>query len=64
MSVTLNTWHESITCAWCEKDRECVNTTFSDGFLKDAPLCWKCLQTAFKVRQRQQQPASRPPETR
>lgn len=60
MHVTLSSWHESAVCTWCEKDRECVATTFSDGFLKEAPLCWKCLQTAYKVRQRQQ-PAAPPP---
>ena len=63
MAVTLNSWHELIQCTWCEKELEGATTTFTDGFLKEAPLCWKCLQTAFKVRQRQQQTAKRPPES-
>lgn len=50
MNVTLTEWQESATCCWCEKSRECVTVTFSDGFLKDVPMCWRCLQTAFKVR--------------
>lgn len=54
MKVALTEWQESATCCWCEKERECVTTTFSDGFLREASLCWKCLQTAFKVRSRQQ----------
>ena len=53
MKVVLSQRTESAKCRWCEKDRECVTTTFSDGFLKDEPLCWKCLQTAFRVRSSQ-----------
>lgn len=66
MNVTLSDWHEETSCNWCEKDRECVTATFSDGFLQNAALCWKCLQTAFKVRNRQQQNAadSKAQETR
>ncbi|MDP1796579.1 MAG: hypothetical protein Q8K78_03820 [Planctomycetaceae bacterium] len=63
MHVTLTTPQEdNAHCTWCEKDdRECVVASFSDGFLKDAPLCWKCLQTAMKVRARQdQKPAGKP----
>ena len=65
MKVQLSEWHESTTCCWCEKERECVATTFSDGFLNKANLCWKCLQTSFKVRSRQQTPTatSQTPET-
>lgn len=53
MKVALTVWHDSATCCWCEKEKECVSTTFSDGFLKDAKLCWKCLQTSYKVRSQQ-----------
>ncbi|QDT64068.1 hypothetical protein [Calycomorphotria hydatis] len=58
MLVELSTWQPSCTCVWCEKERECVETTFSDGFLEKANLCWKCLQTSYKVRSRQQEPSS------
>ena len=50
MKVVLSGRHESAKCVWCERDRETVTTTFSDGLFKDSSLCWKCLQTAFKVR--------------
>ena len=53
MQVTLSTFHEQVDCTWCERTRDCVSTTFSDGFLKESPLCWKCLQTAYKVRMKQ-----------
>ena len=54
MQVVLSSWNESTTCTWCEKERECVTASFEDKFLSNSPLCWKCLQTAFKVRSRQQ----------
>ena len=54
MNVVLSHWHESDTCTWCEKTTECVTTDFGDGFIRRAPLCWKCLQKAVKVRSRQQ----------
>jgi len=53
MDVKLTQWHDSTTCTWCEKDREAVTVDFSDGFLKQTPLCWSCLQKAIKVRCRQ-----------
>jgi len=55
MNVTLNAWHAEQHCTWCDKQRECVSTTFDDGFLKNAPLCWGCLQKAVRVRSRQQE---------
>lgn len=61
MNVTLNAWYEAAECCWCAKSKEAVNVTFSDSFLTDAPLCWKCLQTAFKVRSRQ---LARPTDSR
>lgn len=63
MKVQLSEWHESATCCWCEKERECVSTTFSDGFLNKAAMCWKCLQTAFKVRSRQPNAKAQPTES-
>ena len=53
MKVVLSDRQVSAKCVWCEKDRECVSSTFSDGFIKQQLLCWKCLQTAFKVRSQQ-----------
>ena len=58
MKVVLTGRQESATCVWCErKDRECVKTTFSDGLFQDAPLCWKCLQTSYRVRSGDTKPA-------
>ncbi|QDT38404.1 hypothetical protein [Stratiformator vulcanicus] len=62
MQVVLSEFHEDEECVWCQKERECVVATFSDEFLKDAPLCWKCLQTAFRVRSSQAESAD--PESR
>lgn len=53
MHVTLHAWHNEQSCTWCEKQRECVSVTFEDGFLKNAPLCWGCLQKSVRVRTRQ-----------
>ena len=58
MHVTLSDYHESIACAWCEKDKEGVTVCFDDGFLKDLPVCWSCLQKAVKVRSRQKAPGA------
>jgi hypothetical protein len=60
MHVTLSAWHEQTLCTWCEKDREGVTVTFDDGFLKDSPLCWSCLQKAVKVRSRRTTPGPNP----
>jgi hypothetical protein len=59
MKVLLTAWHDSATCRWCEKTRPCVTTTFADGFLQEAPLCWKCLETSVRVRQRKDEPADK-----
>jgi hypothetical protein len=53
MKVLLSEWKENAQCVWCEKDKECVTTTFEDGFMKDSGLCWVCLQKAVRVRNRQ-----------
>ncbi len=58
MNVTLTAWHETDTCTWCERSKECVTADFGDGFIKTAPLCWKCLQKAVKVRARQKTKAA------
>jgi hypothetical protein len=53
MQVILSAYHDSATCTWCERTKPCVTVSFSDGFLQSAPLCWRCLQKAVKVRNRQ-----------
>jgi len=60
MNVSLSQWHEQAHCTWCEKDRESVTVSFDDGFLKDSPLCWSCLQKAVKVRSRRTTTAAAP----
>ena len=52
--VASSGWKEEANCAWCERPRECVTTEFEDGFLKEALLCWSCLQKAVKVRAKQE----------
>ena len=60
MDVKPTAWQESEVCTWCERTKECVTAEFEDGFIKSAPLCWKCLQKAVKVRTRQEsQPMKR-----
>ncbi len=53
MKVSLTLWHDSATCTWCEKDKECVTTDFGDGFIRNSNLCWACLRKAMKVRAKQ-----------
>lgn len=55
MEAKLTSWHESATCAWCERERECVTVDFGDGFISHSELCWACLQKAVKVRSKQDQ---------
>lgn len=55
MNVQLTAHHQASTCTWCEKsEKECVTTSFADGFLQEAHLCWNCLQKAVRVRAKQQ----------
>ena len=55
MKVILTNPNTETPCTWREKQPPggCVTATFSDQFLVDAPLCWKCLAQAMKVRSRQ-----------
>jgi hypothetical protein len=53
MQVTITAYHDTATCTWCERGKCCVTVSFSDGFLQSAPLCWRCLQKAVRVRNRQ-----------
>lgn len=63
MNVSLTAWHDSSTCTWCEKEKECVTANFGDGFIRESDLCWTCLKKAMKVRARQaQQPRKGPTE--
>ena len=59
MNVTLSALHETETCTWCERSKECVTATFDDGFIQGDPLCWSCLKNAVKVSSRK---ASAPKE--
>jgi hypothetical protein len=54
MNVVISDYHETDTCTWCEKQEEAVTVTFDSGFLKHAPVCWKCLQKAVRVHHKQQ----------
>lgn len=54
MLVTLTQWHTDASCVWCERSTECVTVNFEDGFVREAPLCWKCLAKATKVRSQQE----------
>ena len=56
MNVTLNALHETETCTWCERSKECVTATFDDGFIQSEPLCWSCLKNAVKVQSRKNSP--------
>ena len=35
------------------REKEAITADFADGFLRDATLCWRCLEKAVKVRSRQ-----------
>ncbi len=54
MDVKLTSWNETDTCTWCERTKECVTADLGDGFIRNAAMCWKCLQKAVKVRARQE----------
>ena len=56
MNVTLSALHETETCMWCERSKECVTATFDDGFIQSEPLCWSCLKNAVKVQSRKSNP--------
>lgn len=58
MNVTISSYQENESCTWCEKECEAVTVTFESGFLKNAPVCWKCLQKAVRVHHKQQSQAS------
>ena len=60
MKVILSAWHESETCLWCEKTRDCVAVEFGDNFISKGNLCWSCLQTSVKVHQRSRAESQRP----
>ena len=57
MNVTLSALHETETCTWCERSKECVTATFDDGFIQSEPLCWSCLKNAVKVQNRKSSPS-------
>lgn len=53
MQATISEYHESIKCIWCEKTTEAITVEFEGGFLHKGPLCWKCLQQATRVHNKQ-----------
>ena len=53
--VHISQWHESTTCNWCDRTKECVTVQFEDGFLIPGPMCWLCLQKTVRARNRQEQ---------
>ena len=55
--AVIERFNESAPCTWCEKTGEAVTITFASGFLKGAPVCWKCLQKAVRVNHKQSQHA-------
>ncbi len=59
MNVTISSYQENETCTWCEKECEAVTVTFESGFLKNAPVCWKCLQKAVRVHHKQHSQTTR-----
>ncbi len=64
MNVTLGALHESATCTWCARSKECIIATFDNGFIQSEPLCWSCLKNAVKVQSRKNSPGKskdRPP---
>ena len=54
MKAVISDFTDSETCTWCEKATEAVIVQFDGGFLQEAPLCWKCLQKAVRVRHKQE----------
>lgn len=58
MHIVLTQHQASAACAWCEREKETVTADFGDGFIRHAALCWRCLQKAVRVHQRQLQSAS------
>lgn len=53
MQIMITGRNDAAKCVWCEKERETIQVTFSDGFLNNASICYRCLQQAFRVRSRQ-----------
>ena len=63
MHVILSSFNPTGACAWCEREKETVTADFGDGFIRQAALCWRCLQKAVRVHQRQSQSGSAPEPT-
>lgn len=60
MNVILSSFSPSAPCTWCEREKETVTADFGDGFIRQAALCWRCLQKAVRVHQRQTAVATTP----
>lgn len=53
--VEITEYHESASCTWCDRTKECVTVEFDDGFPAKGPMCWSCLQKSVRARNRQEQ---------
>jgi hypothetical protein len=54
MKALISALSTKATCTWCEKELEAVTVEFDGGFLTKGWLCWKCLQQATRVHDKQQ----------
>jgi hypothetical protein len=52
VEARISAHHDTANCSWCRKERECVTVTIT-GFLAEAPVCFRCLQQAIRVRAEQ-----------
>lgn len=52
------------TCTWCEKQAEVVTASFDSNFLRDAKLCFKCLQKTIRVNHQQLEKREKTPPAR
>lgn len=61
MLITLTHCHPESTYILCDRTTECVTSHFEDGFVREAPLCWRCLAKATKFRSQQEaKPPAKP----
>ena len=50
MKVLITPAPEKAICFWCRgRKKECVSAEFSNGFLRNKPLCFDCLERATRV---------------
>ena len=50
MKVLITPAPEKAICFWCRgRKKETVTAEFSNGFLRNKPLCFECLERATRV---------------